>query len=78
MSKKPVPLYPSLALQIFENTGNMIYQFENQKIADCFFRVFTGKNFRRKIDRIFQKHIGFKTTVWGEMLNLSCNAKIIE
>ena len=63
MPKKSVPLDSRLALQISENTGNMIYRFENQKIADCFFRVFQGKNFRRKIDRIFQKHIGFKTTV---------------
>jgi len=61
----PVPLDSRLALQISENTGNMIYRFENQKITDCFFRVFSGKNFRRKIDRIFQKHIGFKTTVLG-------------
>jgi len=65
--KNSVPLDSRLALQISKNTGNMIYLFGNKKIADFFFRFFQGKNFRRKIDRIFQKHIRFKASFF-------CNA----
>jgi len=51
--KGSVPLASRLALQISENTGNMIHRFENKDFAYSFFCVFQGKNFRRKIDRIF-------------------------
>ena len=77
MPSNSAPLGTSLALQIFQNIGNMIYRFENQKIVMLDFLFFQDKNSRRKNHGFLKKHIGFKTVVLDGVLNLICNAKII-
>jgi len=75
-------LLPKICVEMITQNQGSRPERNNQKIIlqrSNLGAFFCSKpvRFFPKNNGFFKKHIGFKTAVLGEMLNLSCNAKII-